>query len=146
MSKRPSFMESFGRQHVNGSEKLLRSARNQLHTTLPLIRDSGSSKRLFLIRSELLGQFVNTLTADYKYSRQNWENLWQQVPMQIFLKLKTCSRFFIAFLKSTLNLLYFEKKDQSHSLSITEIINCDTCSHLNDQKAIFHATLRQTTC
>ena len=146
MSKWPSFMESFGRQHVNGSEKLLRSARNQLHTTLPLIRDSGSSKRLFLIRSELLGQFVNTLTADYKYSRQNWENLWQQVPMQIFLKLKTCSRFFIAFLKSTLNLLYFEKKDQSHSLSITEIINCDTCSHLNDQKAIFHATLRQTTC
>ena len=139
-------MQSFGRQHVNGSEKLLRSARNQLHTTLPLIRDTGSSKRLFLISSELLGQFVNTLTADYKYSRQNWENLWQQVPMQIFLKLKTWSRFFIALLKSTLNLLYFEKKDQSHSLSITEIINCETCSHLNDQKAIFHATLRQTTC
>ena len=66
--------------------------------------------------------------------------------MQVFLKLQTCSRFFIAFLKSTLNLLYFEKKDQSHSLSITEIINCETCSHLNDQKAIFHATLRQTTC
>ena len=146
MSKRPSFMQSFGRQHVNGSEKLLRSARNQLHTTLPLIRDSGSSKRLFLIRSELLGQFVNTLTADYKYSRQNWENLWTQVPMQIFLKLKTCSRFFIAFLKSTLNLEYFEKKGQFHSLSITEIINCETCSHLNDQKAIFHATLRHTTC
>ena len=146
MSKRPSFMQSFGRQHVNGSEKLLRSARNQLHTTLPLIRDSGSSKRLLLIRSELLGQFVNILTADYKYSRQNWENLWQEVPMQIFLKLKTCFRFFIAFLKSTLNLQYFEKKDQSHSLSITEIINCKTCSHLNDQKAIFHATLRQTTC
>ena len=139
-------MQSFDRQHVNGSEKLLRSARNQLHTTLPLIRDSGSSKRLFLITSELLGQFVNALTADYKYSRQNWENLWQQVPMQIFLKLKTCSRFFIAFLKSPLNLLYFEKKDLSHSLSITEIIYCETCSHLNDQKAIFHATLRQTTC
>ena len=146
MSKRPSFMQNFGRQHVNGSEKLLRSARNQLHTTLPLIRDSGSSKRLFLISSELLGQFVNTLTADYKYSRQNLENLWQQVPMQIFLKLKTCSRFFIALQKSTLNLPYFEKKDQSHSLSITEIINSLTCSHLNDQKAIFHATLRQTTC
>ena len=139
-------MQRFGRQDVTGSEKLLRSARNQRHTTLPLIRETGSSKRLFLISSELLGQFVNTLTADYKYSRQNWENLWQQVPMQIFLKLKTCSRFFIALLKSTLNLVYFEKKDQSHSLSITEIINCETCSHLNDQKAIFHASLRQTTC
>ena len=104
-------MQSFGRQHVNGSETLLRSARNQLHTTLPLIRDSGSSKRLFLIRSELLGQFVNTLTADYKYSRQNWENLWQQIPMQISLKLNSCSRFFIAFLKSRLNFLCFERKD-----------------------------------
>ena len=32
-----SFMQRFGRQHVNGSQTLLRSARNQLHTTLPLI-------------------------------------------------------------------------------------------------------------
>ena len=105
-----------------------------------------SRKRLFLIRSELLGLFVNTLTSDYKYSRQNWKNLWQKFPIQTSMKLKTFSRFFIGFLKSTLNLEYFEKKDQSHSLSITEITNCETCSHLKDQKAIFHATLRQTTC
>ena len=101
---------------------------------------------MFLFTSKVLGQFVNTLTADYKYSRQNWKNLWQKVPIQTSMKLKTCSRFFIAFLKSTLYLLYFEKKDQSHSLSITEIINCETGTHLKDQKAIFHATLRQTTC
>ena len=66
--------------------------------------------------------------------------------MQTSLKLKTCSGFFIAFLKSRLSLEYFEKKDQSHSLSITEIINCEKGSYLNVQKAIFHATLRQTTC
>ena len=48
--------------------------------------------------------------------------------MQTSLKLKTCSRFFIAFLNSTLNLEYSEKKDQSQSLSITEIINCETGS------------------
>ena len=45
-------------------------------------------------------------------------------------------------MKSTLNLEYFEKKDQSHSLSITEINNCKTSSYLSVQKAIFHATLR----
>ena len=61
----------------------------------------------------------------------------------ISLKKKTFSRFFIAFLKFTLNLEYFEKKDQSHSLSITEIINCKTGSDLNVKKAIFHATLRR---
>ena len=36
--------------------------------------------------------------------------------------------FYTAFLKSTLNLVYFDRKDQSHSLSITEIINCETDS------------------
>ena len=46
-------------------------------------------------------------------------------------------------MKSTLNLEYFEKTDQSHSLSITEINNCKTSSYLSVQKAIFHATLRQ---
>ena len=66
--------------------------------------------------------------------------------MQTSLKLKTCSRFFVAFLQSTLNLLYFEKKDQSQNLSITEITNCETVSYLNVQKAIFHATLRQAAC
>ena len=65
--------------------------------------------------------------------------------MQTSLKLKTCSRVFIAFLKSTLNVEYLEKKDQSQSLTITEIINCKTGSYLNVQKAIFHATLRKTT-
>ena len=65
--------------------------------------------------------------------------------MQTSLKTKTCARFFIAFLNSTLNLEYFEKKAQSRSLSITEIINCETGSHFNVQKAIFHATPRQIT-
>ena len=34
-------------------------------------------------------------------------------------------------MKSTLNLEYFEKKDQSHSLSITGINNCKTSSYLS---------------
>ena len=53
---------------------------------------------------------------------------------------------FFAFLKSTLNLEYFERKDKSHTLSITEITNGEIGSYLNVQKAIFHAMLRQTTC
>ena len=101
---------------------------------------------MVLVTFEVLGQFANTLTAYYKYSRRNRENLSQQVPMQTSLNLKTCSRFFIAFVKSTLNFQYFEKKDLSHSLNITEVINCETGSHLNDQKAIFHATHLQTAC
>ena len=65
--------------------------------------------------------------------------------MQTSLKLKTSSRFFIAFLKSALNLEYLEKKDQSQSLTITEIINCETGSYLNLKNAIFHVALRKPT-
>ena len=49
--------------------------------------------------------------------------------MQISPKRKTFSQFFIASMKSTLNSEYFEKKDQSHSLSVTEIIDCETGSY-----------------
>ena len=66
--------------------------------------------------------------------------------MQTSLKMKTCSSIFIAFLKSTLHLEYFERKDHSHSLSITEIINWETGSYLIVQKDIYHATLRKITC
>ena len=134
-------MQRFGRQHVNGSQTLLRSARNEFHTTPPLISVRRSSKRLVLVRSELLGQFVNTLTSDYKYSRENLEKLWEQVPKRISRKAEPFSGFYIAFLKSTLNFQYFEKKDQSHSLSINEIINCETGNYLNVQSAIIYATL-----
>ena len=68
MSKRPSFMQRFGGQHDSGFQTLLRLARNQIHKVHPLIRYSGSRERLVLVRTELLGKFVNTLTADYKYS------------------------------------------------------------------------------
>ena len=139
-------MQRFGRQHVNKYQTLLRPAWNQFHTTLPLNRDRASKERLVLVRSGLFGQFVNTLTADDMYYCFHRENLSQKVPMQTSLELKTCSRFFIAFLKSTLDFQYFEKKDHSQTLSITEIINSETVSYLNVQKAIFHVTLRKTTC
>ena len=62
-------MQRFRRQHANGSQTLLRSVRNQFNRNLPLIWERRIRKRLVLVRSELLGQFVNTLTADYMYSR-----------------------------------------------------------------------------
>ena len=49
--------------------------------------------------------------------------------MQISPKPKTFSEFYIASMKSTLNSEYFEKKDQSHSLSNTEIIDREPGSY-----------------
>ena len=62
-------MQRFRRQHVSESQTLLRSARKTFHTTPPLIRERRTTKILVLVRSEILGQFVNTLTADYEFSR-----------------------------------------------------------------------------
>ena len=59
-------MQCFDSQQGNGSQTLARSARNYFDTTLPLIRGRTSTKRLVLVRSEVLGQFVNTMTADDK--------------------------------------------------------------------------------
>ena len=69
MSKRPSFMQRFGSQHGNGSQTLLRSARNHFYTTIPLIWGRTTRKTLVQVRSEVLGQFANTSTVQYKYSR-----------------------------------------------------------------------------
>ena len=51
--------------------------------------------------------------------------------MRISLKSKTFSGFIIAFLKCTLNLEYFEKKDESHKLNIAEINSCKRSSYLS---------------
>ena len=46
---------------LTGPKTLMRSARNQFHTTLLFIWEGRSRKRLLLVRSEPLGQFVNTI-------------------------------------------------------------------------------------
>ena len=66
--------------------------------------------------------------------------------MQTPLKLKTCSQYFCCVSEIYVKIQVFQKKDQSHSLSITEIINCETGTYLNVQNAMFHETLRQITC
>ena len=68
-----------------------------------------------LVLGEILGVFVNTLTANEKYRVQDCENL--QLPIQMILseKRKTFSQFFVPFPESTSNFKHFEKKDDCHS-------------------------------
>ena len=59
--------------------------------------------------------FVNTLTADDKYSPLNRDNLTQPIRTKLSQKEQAFSEFFLAFSKSTLNFEHFEKKDDPHS-------------------------------
>ena len=53
-----------------------------------------------LVISEILGLFVDTLTADDKYSRHKGENFPQIIQTYFSKKAKVFCGFFIAFLKS----------------------------------------------
>ena len=53
---------------------------------------------------KILGLFVNTLTANDKYSLLNRENLLQHRQIQLSQKQKSFSQFFVAFWKSRFNL------------------------------------------
>ena len=57
--------------------------------------------------------------------------LTQQVQTPLSLKQKTFAQFFIAFLKSTQNGEHFEKKGESSSLSISEIIDTKRGGYLS---------------
>ena len=70
---------------------------------------------------KILSLFVNTLTADDKYSLLNRDNLTQSIQTLLSQKQKTFSQIFSSFLKSTLNFEHFQKKDDPHSQCISEI-------------------------
>ena len=88
-----------------------------------------------LVRYKILGLFVNTLSAEYKYSRQNMQTFAQLVQTPLSSKQKIFSGFFISFLKSTWNVEQFQKKGESSSLSISEIIDSKRDGSLNAWKA-----------
>ena len=71
------------------------------------------------------------MTAEYKYSRRDMQTFAQQVQTSLSLKQKTFSGFFIAFLKSTSNREYFQKKEEPSSLSISEIIDSQAGGYLS---------------
>ena len=79
----------------------------------------------------MLRLFVNTLTADNKYSRCNVHNFAKQIQTPLFQKQKTDCGFFIAFLKCAWNLEHFEKKDEYPSLIISEVMDCERGGYLN---------------
>ena len=86
--------------------------------------------------------FVNTLTAEYTYSRRNMQTFTQQVQTPLSLKQKTFSGFFTAFLKSIWNLEHFQTKGESSGLSISEIIDSKRGGYLSAWKALLQNSFR----
>ena len=68
---------------------------------------------------EILRLFVNTLTADDKYSLLNRDNLTQPILIVLSQKPKIFSEFSASFLKSSLNFQHFPNKDEPHTRCIS---------------------------
>ena len=94
-----------------------------------------------LVTSEILRQFVNTLTPDDKYSRRYMQTFLQQLETPLSQKGMAFFRFFIAFLKYAWNLQHSEKKEKYPSLIITEIIASERDIYLTVWKVLLQHTI-----
>ena len=74
------------------------------------------------------------MTANYKYSRSNRENLPLSIQIQLPEKPKLFCCIFIAYWESTLNFEHFEKKtkkNEPHILRISEVIDSERHAYSN---------------
>ena len=76
------------------------------------------------------------------YSGRNMQTFTQQVQTPLSLKQKTFSGFFIVFLRSSWNIEHFQKKGESSSLSISEIIDSKRGGYLSALKALLQNSFR----
>ena len=125
------FRRPFGNQRVSVFQTLLKSARHHYYPIFFFILDILSWKKSALVLCDILRLFVNTLTADNKYSSCNVHNFSEQVQTPLSKKWKTFSAFFISFLKYEWNLEHFETKSEYCSLIISEIMDCERGGYLN---------------
>ena len=128
---RPCFKTPFGNEGVHGLQILLKSARHHYYSIAQWIGDKLSCKKSTLVKFKIVGFFVNTLTADDKYSSRNIQNLTQQLQTTMSQKQKTFYRIFITYVKSRRSSDNFVKKDESTSLSIYDIIDAEKSGYLN---------------
>ena len=104
LSKKGRFTKRFENQHVKASQILAKSPSEQFYSVFSSFWRKLIWKMSPLVLAEILGVFVDILTAYCKYPVQYCENLQLPIQMQLFEKGKTCSWFFVPFLESPSNL------------------------------------------
>ena len=76
-SRRSCFRTPFGNQHVNGFQTPLKLATHHYYPFFPWISGKLGWKKTALLWLKIFRLFVNTLTADDKYSCCNMQNFTQ---------------------------------------------------------------------
>ena len=110
MRKKSRFKRSFRKQHGKCAQTLLKCQWLLLYQIYWSLLRQLSYKKSLLLLCKISRLFINTPSANGKYSLFNRDKLTQPIQMQLSRKQETFSKFFFAFLKCSLNFEDFQKK------------------------------------
>ena len=99
MSRKSRFRGPLDKQNGKRTQALLKSASETLYHIHRSPPTKLSWKKSLLLTCKILGQLVNTLTAEENYLLFNRDNLTRLIQMELSQK-KSFSQIFTAFLKS----------------------------------------------
>ena len=115
LSKKRHFRTSFYSQHVKLSQTLLKPTWDHFYHISSSLWGEMICKVSPLVKFQILGVLVNTLTANLKYPVWNCEKLSSPIQTILSKKQKTFSQFFIPFLEFPANFKHLQKKEGCHS-------------------------------
>ena len=121
VSKNYRLTVPFAKLHGKRPQTLFKFSRRPLYDSYWSLRMILSLKNSLLLICKMWWLFVNTFTANGKYSHVNRDNLRQSIQKQLSQNRKTFSEFFSEVLTSGLNIEHFQKKVECHSSCISEI-------------------------
>ena len=127
MSKTSRFKGYFGKQYDKRAQTLLKCQGQLLYHICRSLLRQLTCKKCVLVTCKISSFFPNTLSGDRKYSLLKGDNLTQPIQMQLSRKQKTFCEFFSAFLKSSLNFVLFQEKDDPHGRGISKITDSEKC-------------------
>ena len=127
MCKKSPSRLPFQKEDCRRVSALFKSERQHLYHIYWSMGRQVNCKKSLLVIWKILRLFLNTFSAVDKYSLRNGEYLTQPIQIKLSQKQKAFIRFFSAFSKSKLNFEYFQKKDDPHSVFISDATACGKC-------------------
>ena len=87
------FRTPFANKRIHGTQTLLEHALQRFYPNFPLLYEKVSWKISPLVRSQIMGMFGNSFTADRMYSPHRREKLQQQVQKLLSIDPGKCGYF-----------------------------------------------------
>ena len=115
LSKGQRFSTGLGSQHVKAFQIVPKFPWTRFYHVFSSFSKNLIWKMSLAVLGEILGVFVNTLTADSKYPAKDCKNFPLSIQIPLYEKRKSFSQVFVPFLESISNLKHFEWKDDCNS-------------------------------